>query len=546
MFKFKKNDRIGSSAAEDDSAFLYDCFIDTGDLSILKNIDDNRQIVVGRTGSGKSALLAKLSEIKSENVIKISPESLALTYISNSTIMNYFESLGVNLDPFFKLLWRHIFTIEVLNKHLSLDTPEKKRGVFERAFETIKTNAKKKKEAQETISYIKKWGQSFWQETEYRVKEITNKVESDLCAETKAITGIDIAKIEGKMDASMMLSEEKKAEVRSRAQNIISKAQIQDLYKVMELLELVLTDNQQHYFIVIDKLDENWVEEKLRYKLIMALLVTAREIGKIKNVKLIVAMRRDLINRVFRLCRESGFQEEKYQSLYLPLYWNNDDLINVLDARIDYLVKSRYTKSIVTHTDLLPKQVNKIPITDYISTIARRPRDIISLFNKCIEGAPNLSKLSVSAFKLAVGEYSRTRLRALADEWSADYPYLLEFAKILNRRSVSFKMKTLKDSEIEEFCLNMTIMHPEGKGVLQLLARNVVDLAMSPFDFKKQLILAFYKIGLVGLKILSVEKESWVDELGRSVSFAEINDEVSIVINPMYHRALGINDKKSF
>ncbi len=546
MFKFQKNDRIGSSAAEDDSEFLQSCFVDTGDLSILKNIDDNRQIIVGRTGSGKSALLAKLKELKADNVLEISPESLALTYISNSTIINYFESLGVNLDPFFKLLWRHIFTIEVLNKHLKLDAPDEKKGLFERISELIKTNTKKAKEVQETIAYIKKWGQSFWQETEYRVKEITNNIERDLCAETKAITGFDIAKVEGRVNANIKISEEKIAEVRSRAQAIISKAQIQDLNKVIQLLELVLTDNQKHYYIIIDKLDENWVEEKLRYKLIMALLVTAREIGKVKNVKLIVAMRRDLINRVFRLCRESGFQEEKYQSLYLPLHWNSDDLIRVLDNRINYLVKSRYTKNTVTHRDFLPKQINGIPITEYISAIASRPRDIISLFNKCIETVPNLSKLNVADFKLAIGEYSRSRLNALADEWGADYPCLLDFARLLNGRSASFKMNTLEDRDVEEFCLNVTILNPEGKGALQLFARNVVDVVMSPFDFKKQLILSFYKIGLVGLKILSIEKESWVDELGRSVSFAEINDEISIVVNPMYHRALGIKDKKSF
>ena len=42
---------------------------------------------------------------------------------------------------------------------------------------------------------------------------------------------------------------------------------------------------------------------------------------------------------------------------------------------------------------------------------------------------------------------------------------------------------------------------------------------------------------------LITQSESWADELGRSVSFPEINDQTSAVVHPAYRRALGVLDR---
>ena len=188
-FKFRKKDRIGSAGAEEDKDFLKTCFIDTGDLDLLLDVTDNRQIILGRTGVGKSALLFKIQEDKKDFVINISPENLALTYVSNSTILNFFLTLGVNLDPFFKLLWRHVFTVEVLKRHFELYGEKNKKNLIDKLSNLFKDDSRHDKEMKQAISYLKEWGESFWLETEFRVKEITQKVESELDAEVKAQLG---------------------------------------------------------------------------------------------------------------------------------------------------------------------------------------------------------------------------------------------------------------------------------------------------------------------------------------------------------------------
>src|SRR5207247_998662 len=117
----RSTDSIGAAGAEDDE-FLKECFVDTGSLDLLCDVRDRRLILLGRTGTGKSALLTILEQRKSGHVIRISAEHLALTYVANSTVLNFFGAIGVNLDPFFKLLWRHVLTVEILQRYFG-DSP---------------------------------------------------------------------------------------------------------------------------------------------------------------------------------------------------------------------------------------------------------------------------------------------------------------------------------------------------------------------------------------------------------------------------------------
>jgi len=533
-YRFRNSDTVGVADAESDRTFLKECFIDTGQIDLLSDCLDHRRIVLGRTGSGKTALLNELSE-RLSTVITIKPESLALAYITNSTILQFVHSLGVNLDTFFKLLWRHVFTVEVIKAHFHLDSPNAKEGLVDWLRGVF---SDKRRQHEKALAYLERWGSTFWEQTDYRIQELTTKFESDL----EASIGLEVPLSKMKLSGGETLSQEEKASVIQRARYVVNQVQIQELSYVLDLLNSILEDPKKRYYIVIDRLDEDWIDEKLRYQLIRALIETVRDFGKVQNAKIVIALRHDLIDRVIRLSRGPGFQEEKYESMYLDLNWSSDDLIRILDSRINKLVRRSYTKDLVTHKDLLPETINKYPTVNYLlERTLMRPRDVIMFFNACIRQARGSPIISPHMLKEAEGEYSRQRLRSLADEWIADYPDLMDFVDILKNRPSIFGVSEITDEQCFDLAVKLLEDGQNREGELKDLLRRI---EVNPADiepFRNWLVASFYRVSLVGLKLEAFEAVVWSNSGRRSISEAEIAPKTRVSIHPMFWRSLGIN-----
>jgi hypothetical protein len=236
-FRFRSSDTVGVADAESDRAFLKECFIDTGQLDLLSDCVDHRRIILGRTGAGKTALLNELRE-RLSTVINIKPESLALAYITNSTILQFVHGLGVNLDTFFKLLWRHVFAVEVIKAHFHLDSPDAKEGLVDWLRGVF---SDKKRQHEKALAYLERWGSNFWEQTDYRIRELTTKLEREL--EASISLEVPVSKI--KLSGGETLSQEEKASVVQRARFVVNQVQIQELSYVLELLDSILEDPQE-------------------------------------------------------------------------------------------------------------------------------------------------------------------------------------------------------------------------------------------------------------------------------------------------------------
>ena len=293
---------------------------------------------------------------------------------------------------------------------------------------------------QNALKYLLDWGESFWKETDYRVKEVTEKLETDIKRNLSAagkfnITPLVEISMSGGKNLSNALSKEEKSEITNIGQRAVNNIQISDLTNAMLALNDVL-EKKNKYIICIDKLDENWVDDLLRYKLIKSLLQTARDFHqKVPNVKIIITVREDLIDRVFRFTRDFGYQEEKYNSLKLFVRWQPSEIKDMLNLRVNHLIKQQYTDKTVDLEHILPKNIklgNKmLSSTQFIiDRTMLNPRDAIVFFNECLKAAEGSAEISKEHLLKAEAAYSTKRLRSLADEWIADYKTLFELGRV--------------------------------------------------------------------------------------------------------------------
>jgi hypothetical protein len=532
-FRFKKHASIGASDAEADARFLKSSFIDNGDLSQLLDISSHRRLIIGRTGSGKSALISQIAE-SAENCIALDLESLSLAYVSNSDVIRFFENIGVNLDIFYSLLWRHVFTVELLRKKQKL-TKLNHSGFLDRLSQIFDRD--KKKEV--AINYLQEWGSHFWEETEYRVKEFVTKLEDSLITSA----GVDAKNIKLNFAKSEKISDEIKGEVVNRAQKVVNEVQIKDLSKVIDLLaEDFFFDKNIPYFITIDKLDENWADDKVKYKLIRALLETVRHFRRIPAVKIIVSLRVDLLERVFEKTRDSGFQEEKYSSMYLQIRWTNNQLRQLIDSRFQALLREQFTNREISTKDVFPNKVNGEDPFDYMCERSfGRPRDIILFVNGCLDLVEGKASIPASTIKEAEAEYSRLRLRSLGDEWANDYPNLVQAANLLRGRPSNFKIKVISEADINDFILNICTDLP-AESVLYRIATELTDGKRTYNSVMIYLTIMFYKVGIVGIKPDAFNETQWAFREKTSISDGQINEESGLNIHPMVWRALGVNN----
>ncbi|AGZ30078.1 putative aTPase involved in DNA repair [Burkholderia pseudomallei] len=530
-YVFRRNSSVGAMDAESDERFLRDCFLDTGDLDSLEDCQDPKRIVVGRVGAGKSALLSRLLESHS-NAVEIRAEQLSLSYVANSDIIQFFESAGVKLDLFYQLLWRHVFVIELLRKRyrISANDPwgflDQLRDLFQR------DQAKKR-----AVDYLKQWNDHFWQDTETRVKEFTSKLE------TKLSSAIDAKAYGITLNASgaQTLSDEIKSEVLHKAQSVVNDNQVRELSEIITLLaDEIFTDPQNRFYLVIDRLDESWVDDRIRFKLIRALIETVRAFQRVRSVKAVVAIREDLLRTVFEETRDAGFQEEKFEGLFLRLRWSKAQLKQMIDLRIEKLIKEQYTQRKVTFEDIFRGSVRGESAIDYLlSRTLLRPRDVIAFVNCCIELCEGKEFVTPSTVQDAERKYSIGRLRSLKDEWISHYASLEACTEILRGRNTHFRYSEITETHLQECIQEHWIQIPESDPV-GLAANEYLNNKRSANSLLIQILKVLYTTSIVGVKPEATERVSWSYLDDRGISDGQYKKSSSINVHPMLWRALDV------
>lgn len=408
---------LGGEQAEADP-LLEDAFYASSDYEVLSSHQDTRCFVVGRTGAGKSAALQHLEETQGDHVIRINPEDLSLPYITDLQVIRYLDELDVNLDLFWIALWKHVLLVEIIRHRYQVDSPAAKQNFMRQLKERVGRNPGKAA----ALEYLEEFEGRFWCETDERVRDITDKFTQRLGSGVEATAAGGPFKAGGKVSADTETTSQTRREEADRFQRIVNETQLSKLNKMIEVLNEDILDGQHFTYVVIDDLDRDWVDERLANDLIRCLFRTVLDLKRVKNLKVLVALRTNIFQEL-EFGRRSGGQEEKFRSMVLPVQWTRSDLEQLLDERVR-VAAPRFNLELSAVADLLPhaNRARGNPLDYLLERTLLRPRDAIAFLNECLSRGIGKSRLSWDDIQNSEHAYSANRLLALRDEWKPTYP----------------------------------------------------------------------------------------------------------------------------
>lgn len=496
---FRRGVGIGSLIAESDDDFLFECFVDYPAVQNAKMLNGPGMILSGRTGAGKTAILRHV-EVHSKHSVILDPSDMAMSYVANSDTLRFLDAIGADLDLLFQVLWKHVLCIEFIRLKFDVDNSEKSKSIFARISEHFKKDDRKAR----AISYLQAWQGKFWITMDQNIRELTEAFEQKVQAEA----GADFEKFKAGGQYEKRMSVEKKSEIVSRIRKIISQHQLSELHSVIDALSIFENQDQmKDYFILIDRLDERWVDDSIRFRLIKGLIEGLRSFRKITNLKILVALRADVLERVVQETADISFQREKFEDYKIDLRWSKSDLKTLIDNRLSTLFRRRYTSQAIGFDDVFPKNVGSKDTFEWmIDRTLMRPRDIIAFVNECIDISDGQATITVNAIRKAEVEFARKRRDALLQEWASAFPTLDKLLSGLAKLGKqSFELGDLcapENNVIDEFCLAVCSNKQIGFDPLFTLCQTRIEgKGVDDLKVTQEATAILYRTGAIGLKL---------------------------------------------
>lgn len=528
---------IGNNSAEEDDEFLFRCFIRTNAYDELTNFDSPKMFAAGRTGAGKTAILRQIKQ-EFGKTTDIDPFEVSLGFIANSDILNFLQAVGADLDLLFQVLWKHVLCVEYVRLRYSVRDESKWQTVLNRIQQIVDGDHRKRR----ALENLKCFDGKFWVPFDENIKEVVEKITRQLEAEFAP----EFDKFKSKVHYDRGMSAEKRAEIVNRCKKIITPDQLRDLSQLIDLLAEE-DNNQAKHFILIDKLDENWIEDQLRFRMIRALIEALRGFRKIRRLKIVVALRSDVLERVIQETERLGFQKEKYEDYICDLRWTKAQLKQLIKERLEHLSSTKFQGKQIDLKTLFPKTVGPREPFDYmLDRTLNRPRDVLSFLNHCFRNAAGKHEITASVIREAERDYSIGRYQALIDEWKGAFFFLPSVLNFLGHVKQTSTMEELKaDEKLDELILHMTQDSPNRKDRVYELAEAALegDRTNSGCRLLLAVTEVLYRIGAVGIKPSSSDRFLYSHIDMPLIPQSALTNAARVRIHPMLLRALNLNSE---
>ncbi|MEA2828257.1 MAG: hypothetical protein QOG43_2696 [Actinomycetota bacterium] len=536
---------LGGEQAEADP-LLEEAFLESSDFRVMDSQSDPRCFIVGRTGSGKSAALQRLEEIHPDHLIRINPEDLSLPYITDLQVIRHLDSLDVNLDLFWIALWKHVLLVEVIRHRYKVNSQAAKQKFLE----SLRERLSRDKSKQAALDYLEDFEGRFWCETEERVREITDKFSQRIAGQAGADLTVQTVGLKAGAKAGSnseaQSSTESRVEQADKYQRIVNETQLGKLNKMLAVLDEDILDHQHYTYVAIDDLDRDWVDDRLTNDLIRCLFRTVLDLKRVKNLKVLVALRTNIFQEL-DFGRRGGGQEEKFRSLVLQVRWTRPNLVDMLDERVRVAspaigLQADGIAALLPH----PNKTRGNPVDYIIDRTLLRPRDAIAFANECMAVGTGKNRLTWTDIHTAERSYSANRLLALRDEWKPTYPGIDQVLALFRGYPANMTKGDLQTRLDEAMLLSIEPSFPGVVWLTGLSSGMWSGSGVSWFELYQPIANVLYAMGFIGCQRSygSPPVYSSADPLFME-SASSVEATTYFAIHPAFHSALDISLTRS-
>ena len=534
--KLRAGENIGSLSAEQDHEYLKDCFVDLPLAEALKDVKSPRCLLLGRTGSGKSALLWHI-EHTTRNVSRVDPKEVSFEYVGNCTIVRHLTEIGVDLHVFYEYLWKHILTLHIIRECLGIRTDQG----FTSLLDKVRDFMSRDRHKETVLRYLEANSANFWRTAEQVSHEVTTKIADAVSSQI----GLSTPALQSRIESGAEWSEHEKRTFRFRAQEIVSSLQMRELNETLSAVADLMADRKRGaHYIAIDGLDERWGgDTTTQYGLIRAIIESIKSLRRVPNLKVIVAIREDLYEATLRATTDRHFQAEKFDDLICRVRWGKELLHRVIELRLNRLFHQRYTTQGVRIEDVLPKEVSGEAIRGYlVDRTLRRPRDIIAFVNEILatnEGA--VLPLPTKAVSTTEPSYSRKRREALVYEWRSCHPLVETYLDVVARCTGPMVLAEFGEPRLCDLVCEAEFTDRRPADEIERLARQVYERNKEDRlkSLARAVICCLFKVGAIGVKLHPDRPYTFCYDEHSTLKDAEISDHAKVIVHPMLASALG-------
>jgi hypothetical protein len=431
----------GDDSAEKDP-YLLEYFVDSAAYTRMRS--KSKSMVIGRKGSGKSALRKKLEEdfANDQNtyVINLSPKYNSIRSVLNDQeiVSNYGEEI------FFQHTWLRQILLDML-----CQIGDEAKGRF----------------AADSMEFAR------------RISLDLNRTSKDLVE--------NISEVLGKIKVKAGSIGELGIQVEQELRNI---ADVQSL----EHHALKLANGGAKFVVLADDLDLGWDNTTTANNMLLGLLAAANHLtAQSSNIFIALFLRED----VYALLVSHTQHADKYRNVE-RIRWEKQALVEILENRIAFNLRQRgVTINTNPFSYVFPETIGTSNTDNWlIERTLSRPRELIQLARYYTESV-NGSFPSDGALKDSETNYSSWKLDDLCAEYSNQYSGLIQLFAYWKTKFFRHKYH-LSGSEIREMLLQIMAEAPINQAWFNnLVARTDVD----------GLLQLLYDIGFLGDFVLGGE-----------------------------------------